>query len=127
MLHTNCVATMPDRSHAANALPQRAGADVTCRIFPGVGDEAVRSELEEIGADPAVKVTTLEIRGPSSPPPPLTKAIHRGCVHGAGSRHTSNQANCISIVTIAETAVPLRPEKMRAQSGTETMTAMCVM
>jgi len=74
-LRTTCVATMLDAGHATNALPQRARANINCRIFPGVSQEAVRSKLEELVADPAVKVTTLEIRGPSSPPPPLTAQI----------------------------------------------------
>jgi acetylornithine deacetylase/succinyl-diaminopimelate desuccinylase-like protein len=34
MLHTTCVATMLDAGHATNALPQRARANVNCRIFP---------------------------------------------------------------------------------------------
>lgn len=75
MLRTTCVATMLDAGHATNALPQRARANVNCRIFPGVSTESVRQRLEELAADPAVKVTTLETRGPSSPPPPLTPAI----------------------------------------------------
>src|SRR5476651_448335 len=75
MLRTTCVATMLDGGHATNALPQRAGAIVNCRIFPGVPQETVRQRLQETVADPQVKVTTLEIRGPSSPPPPLTPAI----------------------------------------------------
>ena len=74
-LRTTCVATMLDAGHATNALPQRARANINCRIFPGVSQEAVRAKLEELVADPAVKVTTLEIRGPSSPPPPLTAQI----------------------------------------------------
>ena len=75
MLRTTCVATMLEAGHATNALPQRARAVVNCRIFPGVAQETVRQQLEEIVADAAVKVTTLEIRGPSSPAPPLTAAI----------------------------------------------------
>jgi acetylornithine deacetylase/succinyl-diaminopimelate desuccinylase-like protein len=74
-LRTTCVATMLDAGHATNALPQRARANVNCRIFPGVTAEAVRSKLQEVVADPAVHVTTLETRGPSSPPPPLTPQI----------------------------------------------------
>ncbi len=74
-LRTTCVATMLDAGHATNALPQRARANVNCRIFPGVSAEAVRAKLEELIADPAVKVTTLETRGPTSPPPPLTPRI----------------------------------------------------
>jgi len=74
-LRTTCVATMLDAGHATNALPQRARANINCRIFPGVSADSVRAKLEGLVADPAVKVTTLEIRGPSSPPPPLTAQI----------------------------------------------------
>ncbi len=74
-LRTTCVATMLDAGHATNALPQRARANINCRIFPGEPAEAVRLQLEQLVADPAVKVTQLETRGPSSPPPPLTKAV----------------------------------------------------
>jgi acetylornithine deacetylase/succinyl-diaminopimelate desuccinylase-like protein len=74
-LRTTCVATMLDAGHATNALPQRARANINCRIFPGVDQETIRGKLEELVADPAVKVTTLEIRGPSAAPPPLTPRI----------------------------------------------------
>jgi acetylornithine deacetylase/succinyl-diaminopimelate desuccinylase-like protein len=74
-LRTTCVATMLDAGHATNALPQRARANINCRIFPGVSAESVRADLERVIADPEVKVTTLETRGPSSPPPPLTPAL----------------------------------------------------
>jgi acetylornithine deacetylase/succinyl-diaminopimelate desuccinylase-like protein len=75
ILHTTCVATMLDAGHATNALPQRARANVNCRIFPGVPIEEVRQTLEKVVADPQVKVTTLEIRGPTSAAPPLTPQI----------------------------------------------------
>lgn len=74
-LRTTCVATMLDAGHATNALPQRARANINCRIFPGVSVESVRAKLEELVADPAVKVTTLETRGPQPPAPPLTPAV----------------------------------------------------
>jgi acetylornithine deacetylase/succinyl-diaminopimelate desuccinylase-like protein len=74
-LRTTCVATMLDAGHATNALPQRARANINCRIFPGVAPEAVRLVLETLVADPAVTVTQLETRGPSSPPPPLTREV----------------------------------------------------
>jgi acetylornithine deacetylase/succinyl-diaminopimelate desuccinylase-like protein len=77
ILHTTCVATMLDAGHATNALPQRARANVNCRIFPGVPVEEVRKTLEQVAADPQVKVTTLEIRGPVSSAPPLTPEIMR--------------------------------------------------
>ena len=66
---------MLDAGHATNALPQRARAIINCRIFPGVNAESVRAQLEKIVTDPEVKVTTLETRGPTSPPPPLTPRI----------------------------------------------------
>jgi len=74
-LRTTCVATMLDGGHAQNALPQRASANVNCRIFPGVAIESVRAKLQELVADPEVKVTALPARGPSSAPPPLTPQI----------------------------------------------------
>src|SRR6202166_3299712 len=74
-LSTTCVATMLDAGHATNALPQRARANINCRIFPGVDAESVRAKLEQLVADPAVKVTALETRGPTSPPPPLTPEV----------------------------------------------------
>jgi acetylornithine deacetylase/succinyl-diaminopimelate desuccinylase-like protein len=74
-LRTTCVATMLEAGHATNALPQRARANINCRIFPGVDAESVRQKLQELVADPEVKVTTLETRGPVSPPPPLTPQI----------------------------------------------------
>ncbi len=76
-LRTTCVATMLEAGHATNALPQRARAIVNCRIFPGVGTDTVLAKLEELVADPAVKVTALETRGPTAAPPPLTPAVMR--------------------------------------------------
>ncbi len=54
-LRTTCIATMLDAGHATNALPQRARANVNCRIFPGVSVETVRAKLEQLVADPAVE------------------------------------------------------------------------
>jgi acetylornithine deacetylase/succinyl-diaminopimelate desuccinylase-like protein len=74
-LRTTCVATMLEAGHATNALPQRARANVNCRIFPGVTAESVRAKLEELAADPAVKISAPETRGPTASPPPLTPAV----------------------------------------------------
>jgi acetylornithine deacetylase/succinyl-diaminopimelate desuccinylase-like protein len=74
-LRTTCVATMLEAGHATNALPQRARANVNCRIFPGVTAESVRAKLEELAADPAVKISSPETRGPTASPPPLTPAV----------------------------------------------------
>jgi acetylornithine deacetylase/succinyl-diaminopimelate desuccinylase-like protein len=75
ILRTTCVATMLDGGHATNALPQRARANVNCRIFPGTSVEQVRQALEAVVADPQVKITTLETRSEISPPPPLTEKV----------------------------------------------------
>ena len=75
LLHTTCVATMLGAGHATNALPQRARANINCRVFPGMPLEAVRARLQEVVADPAVAVTMEAARGPEVAPPPLTPAI----------------------------------------------------
>jgi acetylornithine deacetylase/succinyl-diaminopimelate desuccinylase-like protein len=75
MLRTTCVATMMEAGHATNALPQRAQANVNCRIFPGVAVEDVRQTLARIVADPEISVTTVEPSDPVVLPPPLTAAI----------------------------------------------------
>jgi acetylornithine deacetylase/succinyl-diaminopimelate desuccinylase-like protein len=70
-LRTTCVATMVLAGHAPNALPQSASANVNCRIWPGVGVEATRRELERIVADPAVAIraeTAGSIESPASAP-----------------------------------------------------------
>jgi acetylornithine deacetylase/succinyl-diaminopimelate desuccinylase-like protein len=74
-LRTTCVATMIDGGHATNALPQRARANVNCRVFPGVSEESVRDQLEKLVANPNVKVAMLEKRASASPPPPLSPKI----------------------------------------------------
>ena len=76
MLHTTCVATMLSGGHATNALPQRADANINCRIFPGTTVEQVNAKLVELSADPKVSVTTLGQRSEvTKAPPPLTPEI----------------------------------------------------
>ena len=76
MMRTTCVATMLDGGHATNALPQRAGANVNCRILPGHSLEETRLALVGIVGDPAISVTALNPRSPGTPPaPPLTPQI----------------------------------------------------
>ena len=75
MLRTTCVATMLDGGHAPNALPQRAGANVNCRIFPGVSVADVKATLEKVIADPKVTVTLTGDLSPTPPPPPLSPNV----------------------------------------------------
>ena len=74
MMRTTCVPTTVSAGHAPNALPQRATANVNCRILPGVPVAQVQAELTRIFADPAIKITAVGTADPSTPPP-LTDAI----------------------------------------------------
>jgi len=76
MLRTTCVATLLDGGHAENALPQRAGANINCRMFPGDTMEAVKARLDAAIGDPGVKLLPLQpIRGKATPPPLDAKVI----------------------------------------------------
>ncbi len=74
-VRTTCVATVLDGGHAPNALAQRAGANINCRIFPGHSVASIRDELAAIVEDPAVTVTTLPPLRPEPPLPPLDAKI----------------------------------------------------
>jgi len=74
-LRTTCVATMLDGGHARNALAQRAGAYVNCRIFPGHSVESIRTELAAVIADPGVAVSVLPPLRPAPPAPPLDPKV----------------------------------------------------
>ena len=85
-LHTTCVATRLNAGHANNALPQRAEANVNCRILPGHSAEEVRQELIRVFADPKISVRYVNNFGSifdtapdrkSFPPPPLRPDVFR--------------------------------------------------
>lgn len=82
--HTTCVATRLNAGHANNALPQRAEANVNCRIEPGHPIEEIRRELIKVFADPKVAVQYVDNFGNPSdnppdrksfPPPPLRRDV----------------------------------------------------
>ncbi|HXB18947.1 MAG TPA: M20/M25/M40 family metallo-hydrolase [Steroidobacteraceae bacterium] len=75
MLRTTCVATLLSGGHAENALPQRAAANVNCRIFPGETAEGTRAALITAIDDPRITVTAEHARGPIAQPPPLDPKI----------------------------------------------------
>lgn len=75
MMRTTCVATMINGGHALNALPQKASANINCRILPGESVEQVEATLAEVMGDPALKMTLGGAKSPVSPPPALTPAI----------------------------------------------------
>lgn len=81
---TTCVATTVTAGHATNALPQRATANVNCRIFPGTSPAQVMATLTEVVGDPALQIKELDsgtVPSDASPLRPdlmklITKAIH---------------------------------------------------
>jgi acetylornithine deacetylase/succinyl-diaminopimelate desuccinylase-like protein len=75
MLRTTCVATLLEGGHANNALPQRAAANVNCRIFPGETVEETQAALVAAIGDPGVKVTLIPPVRPVAVPPPLDPKI----------------------------------------------------
>jgi acetylornithine deacetylase/succinyl-diaminopimelate desuccinylase-like protein len=73
-LRTTCVATLLSAGHAENALPQRATANINCRIFPGETVEGTLATLTAL-AGPKVKVTANQPIRPTAIPPTLDPKI----------------------------------------------------
>jgi acetylornithine deacetylase/succinyl-diaminopimelate desuccinylase-like protein len=83
-LRTTCVATMMNAGHAPNALPQRAVANVNCRIFPGHSQEEIRLDLVKLFDDSQLTVNYVNDSGEVSAhgsdrkamvPPPLNPDV----------------------------------------------------
>jgi acetylornithine deacetylase/succinyl-diaminopimelate desuccinylase-like protein len=75
MLRTTCVATEISGGHAPNALPQRAHANINCRILPGVPVPSIQEQIVRVLADDKISVAPAGDPGLQSPPPPLTPRI----------------------------------------------------
>ncbi len=75
MLRTTCVATMVDAGHALNALPQRATANVNCRMFPGRTSDETRAALVKAIDNPKVTVDLRVKDKPIAIPPALDPTI----------------------------------------------------
>jgi acetylornithine deacetylase/succinyl-diaminopimelate desuccinylase-like protein len=58
-LRTTCVATMLSGGHAENALPQSATAVINCRLLPVDKPEEVERTLNQVLADPKIKVSIM--------------------------------------------------------------------
>lgn len=74
-LRTTCISTTITGGHAINAQPQRAEANVNCRIMPGEKVDAIKNQLEALIADPKISLTLAGTPGPQSPAPPLQPQI----------------------------------------------------
>ena len=85
MLRTTCVATLLAAGHAENALPQRATANVNCRIFPGETVDGTLARLKAL-AGPNVTVTANPPIRPIAVPPTLDPKI-LGPAQAVAARH----------------------------------------
>ena len=78
---TTCVPTMVSGGHALNALPQRATANINCRIFPGHKPADIMAELAKVAGDPAIQwkdVTEGSIANDASPMrPDFVRAVEK--------------------------------------------------
>ena len=70
---------MLDGGHARNALAQRAGANVNCRIFPGHSIEEIRAELAGI-----IGRSRGDGYRPAAAAPVAARAAARSEGHGSG-------------------------------------------
>ncbi len=68
IMRTTCVATQLEAGHAANALPQRAVATLSCRVLQGHSSEELQAELLRVIADEHVAVEIVRRRDGSRPP-----------------------------------------------------------
>jgi acetylornithine deacetylase/succinyl-diaminopimelate desuccinylase-like protein len=66
---------MVKAGHALNALPQRAEANVNCRIFPSDPVDTIRAALVQAIGDPKVSVVPFGSIGERAPVPPLSEEI----------------------------------------------------
>jgi acetylornithine deacetylase/succinyl-diaminopimelate desuccinylase-like protein len=78
---TTCVPTLVNGGHAENALPQRATANINCRIFPGHKPADIMAELARVVGDSGVAfkdVTEGSVPNDASPMrPDFIAAINR--------------------------------------------------
>lgn len=68
---TTCVVTMIQGGHALNALPQRASANINCRIFPGHSRQAIMDELERVAVEPAIGFKDVTVGSVATDASPL--------------------------------------------------------
>jgi acetylornithine deacetylase/succinyl-diaminopimelate desuccinylase-like protein len=66
-LRTTCVATRLFGGHAYNALPQKATANVNCRMVPTSSSAEVRATLTRVVADSGIQITNTQATEPDFP------------------------------------------------------------
>jgi acetylornithine deacetylase/succinyl-diaminopimelate desuccinylase-like protein len=85
LLRTTCVPTLLAGGHAENALPQLATATVNCRVLPVDNVADVERTLNQVLADPQIKVTPVKpaMATPHAPIDPKVLSV----VSSATSKH----------------------------------------
>jgi carboxypeptidase PM20D1 len=83
---TTCVATTVSAGHATNALPQRATANINCRVFPGVPMDDLEAELSSVIADPAGKLS-VAYPAEMSPASPLREDVMEAVAQALNANH----------------------------------------
>lgn len=106
LLRTTCVATMVSAGHALNALPQRATANVNCRILPGHSAAETQAALSTAIDNSAVAIELRIKDKPVANPPPLDPKI-TGPVEKLAAKYFPGVAVFPSMSTGATDAVYL--------------------
>jgi acetylornithine deacetylase/succinyl-diaminopimelate desuccinylase-like protein len=75
LMRTTCVATRLEGGHANNALPQRAQANINCRILPGHSKEEVRQDLVHVLHDDGIAVRYVADDGAVSDTAPAQRSL----------------------------------------------------
>jgi acetylornithine deacetylase/succinyl-diaminopimelate desuccinylase-like protein len=107
MLHTSCVATLVDAGHAQNALPQRATANINCRMFPGRTTAETQTMLEKVIADSSLKLQPKVLDKPMAVVPPMNPAIV-GPIEKLAAKHYPGVPLLPTMLTGATDAVYLK-------------------
>ena len=96
-LRTTCVATTLAAGHAQNALPQTAAANVNCRILPTDSIDGIERKLNEVVADPKIRILRAGGSGVSPISMPDAKLL------GALRRLTEKLWPGTPVVTVMDT------------------------
>jgi acetylornithine deacetylase/succinyl-diaminopimelate desuccinylase-like protein len=86
LLHTTCVPTLIEGGHATNALPQRATANINCRILPGETVASVQAALVKAVDNTAISVTFVPNDEPVAGMSPVSSAVF-GPMEAVAKKH----------------------------------------
>lgn len=74
LMRTTCIATLIAGGHAENAIPQKATADVNCRVLPQFSEASIDEVMEALAAPYDVTVAKI-FPFRASPPSPIRSSI----------------------------------------------------